>query len=151
MASKANLGKWAEAEVRDVLVTLSNQNLRFAWHRYPDSRSARNLIQAQPADFLVADSRRGAPVVYHLEVKETAQKHRLPKDKVSQWADLRKFSFAGIQPYVLVYRSEYSDWVFFDNTTLIDPYDTCPPSFPFPPVWSFSSAAIALNYIFNSL
>lgn len=157
-SAKADLGKWAEGEARKVLAGLSNDNLRFAWHRYPDSRSARNLIQTQPADFLVLDNRRALyqghaafMLSYHLEVKETAQKYRLPKDKISQWADLRKFWFAGVRPAALIFRSVYQDWVIMDETQLITPYDICPASFPFAGSEepTFQTAAAALNHLFN--
>lgn len=142
-SSRANLGKEAEAAVQRWLEGKSASTLDFAYHRYPDARSARGALAAQPADFEVAYD----PFCFNLEVKETANPRRLPRDKVGQWAVLRKFDKAGKKAYVIVYRSALDDWVLLDSAALFN-HDEAPASFPFEGLQSYPSAAAALESIF---
>lgn len=139
----ADRGKWAETQTRLALETLSTRRTSIAYHRFPDARSARGALANQPADMLV--SSRGRAVM--LEVKQTAQVHRLPRSKVSQWPTLRKFWLAGMGAYVIVYRSALADWVLLDSAALFN-HDEAPASFPFSGLQSYPSAAAALESIF---
>jgi len=136
-------GKEAEAEAKDWLEKRSDSDAHFAFHRYPDARSARNIMAAQPADFEVAYD----PFCLNLEVKETANPRRLARTKVRQWPILKKFSLAGKKAYVLVYRSAFKDWVILDDKALFDHADT-PTSFSFEGLTPYPSAAAALESIF---
>jgi len=142
-SSPADRGKSAEAQVQKWLEAKSASCLEFAYHRYPDSRSARGVIASQPADFEVAHH----PFAYNLEVKETANAHRLPRSKISQWATLRKFHIAGKQAYVLVHRTASNDWVILDGAALFN-HEEAPASFPLSNRPWFPSAAAALESIF---
>lgn len=144
---RANLGKWAETQVQAWLTERSSGDWRFAFHRYPDARAARGALAAQPADFLVSDPARGTS---HLEVKETAQRHRLPRAKVSQWGALYKFHLAGIPAYVLVYRNTCKDWVVLTAPDLHFNRDACPPSFPLEGLASFPTHQKALAHLYGS-
>jgi len=83
-----------------------NSRMDFAWHRMPDSRAARGLIEAQPCDYLVVA---GGNVVF-LEVKETAHEHRIAKDKISQLPTLKKFHYAGATGLLLVLHTGLEKW-----------------------------------------
>jgi hypothetical protein len=98
-------GKDAEKAVEKLLGIANNRIFEFAWHRYPDTRAARGLIQAQPCDYLIACG--GA---FHLEVKSTKHDYRLTRDKLSQLPRLLVFSSAGIPFVVLVYHSVLRQW-----------------------------------------
>lgn len=140
-------GKFAEKQSQDWLDMACARNKHMAYHRYPDARSARGALAAQPADYLVAlhspDRRRAT----HLEVKETAQPKRLPKAKISQYGKLLMFHLAGFETYVLVFRSAQGDWTYFDRKDLFD-HDETPTSFIFRTDRSFPSAAAALERIY---
>lgn len=142
-------GKWAEQQARDWLDARSLSDANFAYHRYPDTRSAQlNIIQAQPADFLVGfldDD--GLPCPTHLEVKETANKSRLPRDKLRQFGKLKMFDLAGFRTIVLIHRSSLNDWCYLDRYDLFD-FDEPPASFPFSIKVSYPTAAKALERIF---
>lgn len=147
-ASKyADKGKWAEGKVQDWLKVQSDASARFFYHRMPDTRAARNALPPQPADWIVSKHFGTFGFSVWLEAKETKEAHRLPKNKVGQFGKLYAFHLAGMQARVLVYRSLYNDWVFFDNVDLFtDPNLT---SFPFAGKQSFPSAADALMEIFK--
>lgn len=132
----ADRGKWAENEAQEWLEEMSGKHKRFAFHRYPDARAARGALSPQPADYLVAYQWGGAytngggKLTWHLEVKETAEKYRLPADKVSQYGKLKMFYWAGVRCSVLVYRSHHNDWTVFMDYDILEHKDM-PPSFVF--------------------
>lgn len=136
-------GKWAEGLVREWLEQRSLNTAGFAYHRYPDARSAQGPLAAQPADFLVGYGGRAT----HLEVKETKEVSRLPKAKIRQYGMLKKFDWAGFDTKVLVYRSELSDWVVLSAFDLFQ-YEVCPSSFPFKGCLTFGTCTAALNAMF---
>lgn len=105
MNERAQRGKEAEKAVKD-LFTAWNQRMDFSWHRMPDSKGSRNLISAQPADFIVAVN----GVSLWLEVKETAHEKRIAKDKIRQLPLLKKFRLAGMPGYVLVLHTSLKKW-----------------------------------------
>lgn len=148
---QADRGKWAEDEVQKHLDARSTADFRFAYHRYPDTRAARNFIAKQPSDFLVA-LQRELPTprkgTWHLEIKETAEERRLPKAKIGQYGKLKMFWWAGIEPVILVYRSKFNDWVFFTADDLM-PFEECPKSFPFGTRRSYPTASDAMKEIFR--
>lgn len=150
---RADKGKWAEARAQDWLDARLKSEYGFAYHRYPDARSARGALAAQPADFLVAHKKYAGIVplsqkVVHLEVKETAELKRLPKTKIGQYGKLKLFLIAGITPVVLVYRSAFEDWYIFWAHDLFE-YPECPASFPFTSNDTYPTASAALERIFQ--
>jgi hypothetical protein len=132
----ADRGKWAEAEAMEWLEGMASKHKRFAFHRYPDARAARGALSPQPADFLVAYrwgtayTQGAGRIAWHLEVKETAEKYRLPSDKVSQYGKLKMFYWAGIRCSVLVYRSHHKDWTVFMDYDILE-HEDMPASFVF--------------------
>lgn len=124
-SSLGQRGKWAEGQVQGWLEKRSDSDIEFAWNRYPDARSARGALSAQPSDFLVARLGHGT---YHLEAKETAQVNRLPKAKISQYGRLKLFHLAGITPIVIVYITMTQEWTWLGTKDLYS-HDVCPPSF----------------------
>lgn len=97
MTTCANRGKSTEKKVENFLKSL-NCKANVAYLRFPDSRSARNFLAAQPADFLVICN--GVPVF--IESKHLNASYRLTKNKVSQHAALAKFNAAGAKALVVV-------------------------------------------------
>lgn len=115
--SRGQRGKYAEKEVERLFKKLNDEHLGFAWHRYPDTRSARSFIKAQPCDYLVS-----CGTAIHIEVKETEHEFRLPSGRISQLPVLKKFALAGIQFFVLVFHSTLKKWrcvpeCFFEGDT----------------------------------
>lgn len=106
MTRYADRGKEAEKAVQKVLEHHNSAWFDFTFNRYPDARSARGALAAQPADFLVAAGGKA----YHLEVKETLHAFRLTRDKISQLPTLKKFAMAGIGFAVAVYHSDLKKW-----------------------------------------
>lgn len=141
-------GKWAEKKVSDWLKARSEADAQFAWHRYPDASAARGALANQPADFLIGRSWSGNREACHLEVKETKQERRLPKDKISQYGKLKLFDEAGFRTIVLIYRSTLNDWVYLRRRELFH-FDEVPPSFPIFDRPTFPTAAAALEEIFK--
>lgn len=105
MSERGQRGKEAEKAVKD-LFTVWNRRMDFAWHRMPDSKASRNLVAAQPADFIVAVS----GVTMWLEAKETQHEGRIAKDKVRQLPLLKKFRLARMPGYVLVLHTTLGRW-----------------------------------------
>lgn len=126
---KKELWKWAQDEVQAALTHRAAKDSGFAWHRYPDARSARGALAAQPADFLVAYMGRGI----HIEVKSTQQKHRLPRGEIGQWGKLRLFDLAGFKTIIMVYRAAFGDWVWLDRHDLFTAEALLLKSYPWPP------------------
>jgi hypothetical protein len=145
--SRGDLGKQAEAEVTKWLNAASALHANFAFHRFPDSRAARGALAAQPADFLVATYFGGVARSSLLEVKETENTARLPKSKIGQYGMLKKFDMAGMDVFVLVYRSKLADWTYLTANDLFSHEET-PASFPFTYL-SFPTATYALNRIYR--
>lgn len=118
MAGIKNDGKDAESQIVEVLDSLSNSNKMFAYHRFPDTRSASrggriHSIAAQPSDYMVSirhkDPERGSRNFF-LEVKDTAEERRLPLSKLRQYGMLKKFWWAGTKPFVVIRRSKFNTW-----------------------------------------
>lgn len=146
---RGDLGKWAEKKVNAWLEARSAANAAFAFHRYPDARAARGALAAQPADFLVAATLGDKKAAIHLEVKETAQKNRLPRSKIGQFGKLQMFHWAGFRTLIVVYRSEYDDWTYFVADDLFIDQDEPPKSFPFADDRSFRTEVELLDRLFN--
>lgn len=140
--STSDPGKWAESQARIWLEMQSRKVAEFTWHRYPDAKAAQGALAAQPADYLVSNG-----TVCHLEIKETKQINRLPKSKVRQYGQLKKWWLAKIEPYVVVYRSEAHDWTFLTATDLCMDGDA-PASFDMTKTPKFASCADVLNHLF---
>ena len=122
---RGNMGKKTEAAVFAWLTARSNADAGFAWHRLPDSRSARGAIAAQPSDALVVW--KGVGSIF-IEIKETKEVSRLPKAKIGQYGILNKMDAAGALVRVVVYLSTFDKWVVLGNSDLFC-HEVCPPSF----------------------
>lgn len=106
-------GKWAEAEVTDVLTEWNKRKLEFAFERLADARAARGAIKAQLCDFICQVSYNGDRLEKHfvmLEVKETRHDYRLAKDKVAQLPLMKKWLRAHAEGLLLVYHSVLQKW-----------------------------------------
>lgn len=136
--------KDAEDEVTDYLRDLSDRETTFAFHRYPDARSAGGRLSKQPSDWIVCRLLGDRRLHWHLEAKETVIVDRIPKSKIRQYGMLRKFWWAGVTPWVLVKRSPVGDWVALGAHELFSDGD-CPPSFKTKGLKSYPSAAAALT------
>lgn len=148
---KADPGKEVEKAVQDWLESRSNAVARFAYHRYPDARSARGALAPQPADFLVSQMRdepfpHGS--VTHLEAKDTQQTTRLPKSKIGQYGKLLMFWMAGIQVRVVIRRSTLGDWVCLTEAELFS-HEECPASFSMKDLKSYPTHQALLEDIFK--
>jgi hypothetical protein len=54
MTNQSNdIGKWFEGKIQDALKETESER-KSTFHRYPDTRAARNILPAQPGDFLLA-------------------------------------------------------------------------------------------------
>lgn len=129
--TKFDPGKWAESEVEKWLDARANRELRFAYHRMPDARSARGALASQPCDFLAA--RRVPefnPRFWFIEVKETKNEKRLPKSKFAQFGRLKVFNLSGVEILCLIWASELQRWTWLDHNDLFK-YEEVPASFPF--------------------
>ena len=98
-------GKETEKLVES-LFTEWNKRQSFAWHRLPDSKSARAFLKAQPADYLY----RSGQFSGFIEVKALKHPYRLPTDRVTQLATLKKWSLAGSQNLILVHHYMEGVW-----------------------------------------
>lgn len=139
---KGDAGKWAELQVQKWLDAESNANASFAFHRFPDARAARGALASQPSDHLVVH--RGE--VTFLETKETAEKTRLPRSKISQYGSLMKMNWAGARVLVIVHRSEFKDWIILHNRHLF--FNDTPASFPFAGLSTYPTAAAVLEEMY---
>lgn len=83
-----------------------NEKQSFAWHRLPDSKSARNFLKAQPADYIY---RSGSSAGF-LEVKALKHPFRLPAARLSQLPVIKKWNLAGAQNIVLVFHYMENVW-----------------------------------------
>lgn len=89
-----NSGKYLE----DAFTSLFDKTDPRKWvHRFADTKSARNLIANQPADFLVCIER----TAFLLECKSVKHTYRLPK--FSQHSRMNRAAMAGMKGFVLVH------------------------------------------------
>lgn len=85
--------------------------------RLPDSRSARNLIKAQNADFLISSREFGA---WHLECKSVGGKKEQLK-VFRQYPLMKRWALAGVPGLVLVHFYDLKKLALFDVTTAEKP------------------------------
>lgn len=140
--STSDPGKWAESQARVWLEAQSQAVAGFTWHRYPDAKAARGALAAQPADYLVSNG-----TIFHLETKETKKVNRIPADKIRQYGMLKKWWWAKITPFVVVYRSECKDWLYLGPDELFC-FDDCPPSFDMLARPKFATCADVMKELF---
>ena len=102
MATLGTRGKWAEKQVRDWMARRSEEEVAFAFLRYPDARAG--SAQPAPSDFEATH----LGTNFKIEVKEvkitTVSSRRLPAanfaaDKVGR---MRKWNYAGAKCWVIV-------------------------------------------------
>lgn len=144
MTTKGDLGKWAEGEVMSWLNERADLQYDFAFHRFPDARAARGALGKQPSDFLVAPG--WGKQSFLFEVKETAQKSRLPIKKIRQYGKMKMFHAAGMGAAVLVYASVHKGWAILGPDELCFDGDA-PLSFELPDVF-YPTHNEALNVLF---
>ena len=98
-------GKETEKLVESLFTEWNNRQ-SFAWHRLPDSKSARAFLKAQPADYIYRSGRHSG----FIEVKSLKHPYRLPTDRVTQLATIKKWSLAGSQNLILVHHYMEGVW-----------------------------------------
>lgn len=100
------VGNEVEALVEKAL-KFFNTRLVFAFHRLPDTKSARlNMVASQPADYIY----RCGSYAGFIEVKGLAHAYRLPRGNLSQLPTLHKWELAGSDDVVLVYHYLFDEW-----------------------------------------
>ena len=131
------VGKETERLVEQLLDEENTRRADFAWHRFPDSRAAGRVIEAQPSDYLVANGKR----TFLLEAKALSHAYQLPKDKVRQLATMHKFDAASAKGVIVVNHYLEGVWRCFRATDL----ELGRPSWDLRPFPTFPSAALALS------
>ena len=112
--SSQQIGNETEGLVEDLLKKWNNK-INFAWHRLPDTKSARmNMIAAQPADYIYRQDKYAG----FIEVKALAHPFRLPKINLSQLPVIHKWCLAGSDDVVLVHHYLTSEWRAMDPRSL---------------------------------
>lgn len=104
--SAADRGKAAEKAIEKWLDELNSKYARFAWHRFPDARSAGGRVKAQPSDYLVQVPRGTT----FLEVKEIEHDFRVPAKNIPQVPILKKWRMAGARTAILIYFKTIKKW-----------------------------------------
>jgi hypothetical protein len=90
-----NDGKYLEDAFQS---DLENDDQNIWLHRFPDSKAARGMIAAQPADFLLAVNGKKTILI---DCKSVKHKYRVPK--FSQHGKMRLAGMAGLPSYLLVH------------------------------------------------
>lgn len=98
--STNNDGKYLENEVEKYINDL--KRMEVAIMRLPDSRSARNLLASQNADFILSSQKFGA---CHLECK-SIKGTKLVLKKFRQLPNMKRWAAAGMPGYVLCHFHE---------------------------------------------
>lgn len=102
----SNDGKYLEHAVEVEL--RKYKQTRFFWRRLYDAAAARSKLPAQPSDFFLSfmiNDSEAVPI--HLECKSVGKKtRRLDKGSFSQLADMKRWSKAGVQGFVLIHFHE---------------------------------------------
>ena len=91
-----------------------NKKAAFTFHRLPDTKASRNMIQAQPADYMY----RCGNYAGFIEVKGLGHPYRLPKGNLTQLPILQKWCLAGSDDVVLVYHYYQNEWRAIDPRLL---------------------------------
>jgi len=138
--AKFNDGGYLEDEVKKELNKIVD--VEFRYRRLPDSKAARGFIAAQPADFYFSLP----SLAGHIECKSVSgTKPTLPM--FDQWAEMRAWSKAGTEGYVLIHFHE------LDAFFLVDVMDlkTDVASWNLSKFTSYVSVRAALTTIINNL
>ena len=93
-------------KIVEAILREENKRIDFVWHRLPDSKQSRGLVQAQPADYMLVD--RGVATL--LEIKSLRHAYRIPKDRITQLPMLHKFAAAGAVCLVLIHHYMTGVW-----------------------------------------
>jgi len=134
--STANRGKEEEKAVNTFLTNYSSKHAKFDFLRYPDARTAGGRMPAMPADFEFF-----MPFVHGLiEIKAIAHPFRLPRDKFSQLATMKKRALAGGKCFLLVHHTVEDNW----RICLVDEMDQSLSSWDLSALKNYDSAASAL-------
>ena len=97
----------------------NNDNSEVMLTRLPDSKSARNLIQAQNADFLMSVRGFGA---INLECKSVGGKSQKLK-MFRQYPLMKRWAMAGVPGFVLIHFYDIGIVAMFEVTSAIKPED----------------------------
>jgi len=104
--SSRNSGTYLEKALEKELSKITDES--FHWERRYDSKSARNFMPAQPADFFMCCTDDYGAYSKFLECKSVGKKtRRLPK--FAQLPRMLRWQKAGIQGYVLVHFHELDE------------------------------------------
>lgn len=114
--STANRGAAAEAKVKQALQAWAAAAPHREFNRLTDTKAARRIVKAAPADFDFY-VRIGSHTVHGLiEVKETRHEYRLAHDKVPQLPRMARRADCGGLCFVLVFHSLTKYWRCLDVT-----------------------------------
>lgn len=107
-----NSGKYLEDAVSKYFDNLKLASTTYT--RLSDSRSARNLIKAQNADFIVTTVASGA---FHLECKSVAGRKRVLR-KPSQFPIMLRWARAGTRGFFLIHFHELDEYAYLEVSDL---------------------------------
>jgi hypothetical protein len=98
-----NDGKYLERAVEQYLQELKRIDVTYL--RLPDSRAARNLISAQPADFLISSKRAEKPFLLECKSKGVTSKNGIFKfdKKFQQYPFMLRWRKAGTPGYIIAH------------------------------------------------
>lgn len=63
-----NIGTWFEGKLKEALETIQYTHKSAMYHRFPDSKAARNYLQKQPGDYLLLIE--GLPILIEAKCSE---------------------------------------------------------------------------------
>ena len=102
----ANRGKATEAKVQEIFTKKRKSNPNFDFDRLLDSRSARTIVAAQVADYLIFHKGKSATV----EVKHIKKGLRLTKASFPQHPRMLRREQAGCRGFVITFTAEDDLW-----------------------------------------
>jgi hypothetical protein len=103
--SKSNDGKYLEDATESFFK--DRKRIDMACDRLPDTRSARNIIKAQNADFFISTKKTGG---FYLECKSVGGKKKILR-YFRQYPLMHRWSQAGVPGYVLIHYHEMDEIV----------------------------------------
>jgi len=112
--SKSNDGAYLENAVQSY--PDFQDRIDMACDRLPDTRSARNIIKAQNADFFISTKKTGG---FYLECKSVGGKKKILR-YFRQYPLMHRWSQAGVPGYVLIHYHEMDEIVLVEVGKLPD-------------------------------
>lgn len=111
------LGYWFEDKVRDALASIQKYEPSM-FHRFTDSKAARNTVAAQPGDHMLLISGRAVLIEEKASTKHTSMRSCLTMLKDKQVAFHRKWHRSG-NPSIVAFYSKVNDGIELWNGKLI--------------------------------